>query len=59
MAAYQIDDCCVLFVVVGEPVLELNEGDTDPFTGETIGWPFPRVYWSNGSITDGHYTPVE
>lgn len=48
-------DCCLEVCIPPDavPALTLNEDDVDPFTGETIMWPSPRVYWSNGTITDG------
>jgi len=52
---HTLDDCCLHVVIVGAvPVLTLEDGDTDPFTGEMVMWPSPRVYWSNGTITDGY-----
>lgn len=49
-------DCCLEVIFDAEPDLILETGDTDPFTGEEISWPNPRVYWSNGAITDGTWT---
>lgn len=52
---FVIDDCCVQVHIAAEPVLVLAGGDVDPFTGEEVGWPFPVVYWSNGTVTAGAY----
>jgi len=46
-------DCCLKVIFDADPELILEAGDIDPFTGEEIGWPNPRVYWSNGVVTDG------
>lgn len=54
-----IADCCVDVCMDAEPLLEVAQGDVDPFTGEEVVWPAPRVYWSNGAITDGHWTRDE
>lgn len=50
---YSVEDCCCATAITCEPELILWDGDIDPFTGTEIGWPQPRVYWRNGTITDG------
>lgn len=52
---YGLDDCCLHVTLPDgvEPALVLWSDDVDPFTGDEIGWPEPRVYWSNGTITEG------
>lgn len=50
-----VDDCCVAVAFTADPVLVVDDGEVDPFTGEKIGWPYPRVYWSNGVVTDGQW----
>lgn len=54
MAAY-LSDCCLEVVVPDDvaPVLRIEDGEVDPFTGEEVGWPAPVIYWSNGTITAG------
>ena len=47
-------DCCLEVAFRAEPVLIVDDGEIDPFTGEEVGWPSPRIYWSNGVVTDGH-----
>lgn len=47
-------DCCLEVAFRAEPVLIVGDGEIDPFTGEEVGWPSPRIYWSNGVVTDGH-----
>lgn len=46
-------DCCLEVAVDAEPVLVIQDGELDPFTDDEVGWPSPRVYWSNGTVTDG------
>lgn len=53
-----LEDCCITVTMDAYPLLTLDAGDTDPFTGQEIGWPAPRVYWSNGVITDGRSNHV-
>lgn len=52
MAGY-LEDCCLAVIVDAVPVMRLEDGDFDPFTGEEVGWPSPVIYWSNGTITAG------
>lgn len=54
-AARVVDDCCVAVAFTADPVLTIGEDELDPFTGETVAWPYPRVYWSNGVVTDGQW----
>jgi hypothetical protein len=54
-----LDDCCLEVAFVADPVLVVDDGEVDPFTGEVIGWPYPRVYWSNGVVTDGAWRTDE
>lgn len=58
-AGVTLDDCCleVLLPPGTVPLLTLGADEVDPFTGEEIAWPLPRVYWSNGVITDGSWRP--
>lgn len=53
-------DCCVEIFIPAEvePVLTIDTDDIDPFTGETMIWPSPRIYWSNGMITDGNVSEI-
>jgi hypothetical protein len=53
---YALEDCCVYVVLDADKELVLEEGDVDPFSGEEVGWPAPRIYWSNGTITEGAVT---
>lgn len=51
-------DCCLTMAFRATPVLTVDDGEVDPFTGEEVGWPFPRIYWSNGVVTDGLVEPA-
>lgn len=55
----QLTDCCLTVVFDAEPELVVETGDVDPLTGEEVGWPGPRVYWSNGLVTDGAFQTIE
>ena len=48
-----ISDCCVKVAFDADILLVISEGEFDPIANEEIGWPFPRVYWSNGLVSDG------
>lgn len=60
-AGVVLDDCCLTVCLPPgvAPTLTLGADEIDPFTGEEIGWPLPRIYWSNGVITDGSWRPAE
>lgn len=56
MPGWYGQDCCLNVVLPADahPVLIL-EDEIDPFTGEEAGgYPAPRIYWSNGTITEGY-----
>lgn len=59
MPAHVLADCCLEVAFDAEPELVLQSGDTDPFTGAEVGWPYPVVYWSNGAVTAGSYAQSE
>jgi hypothetical protein len=49
-----LEDCCLKVAFDAEPVLQLEEDDIDPFSGETVGYG-GLTYWSNGVVTEGYW----
>lgn len=52
----EFTDCCLTVAFDAKPLLVIEGDEVDPFTGEGVGWPSPRTYWSNGLVTDGEWT---
>lgn len=48
-----LSDCCVETAFTATLEAVYFDDDLDPLTNESIGYPSPRTYWSNGVVADG------